>query len=62
MELCPLTCIEKDLFTIYVHEISVLITCADPEGGRGSRPPSEKNKAIGFLSNTGPDPLKILQR
>ena len=33
--------------------------CADPEGGRGSGPPSLKNhKAISFLSNTGPDPLK----
>ena len=33
--------------------------CADPEegGGRGSRPP-EKSQNIGYLSNTGPDPLK----
>ena len=30
---------------------------ADPEGGQGVRtPPPPKN--IGFLSNTGPDPLK----
>ena len=28
-------------------------------GGRGSGPPLENNKTIGFLSNTGPDPLKI---
>ena len=29
-------------------------------GGRGSGPPTLKNhKNIGFLSNTGPDPLKI---
>ena len=39
--------------------------CADPEGGggaRGSHPPSlshlENHKAIGLLSNTGPDPLE----
>ena len=32
--------------------------CADPEGGRGSRHPLENHKAIGFLSNTGPDPLE----
>ena len=34
---------------------------ADPEGGRGSGPPPplKNNKNIGFLSNTGPDPLKI---
>ena len=32
------------------------VTCADPEGGQGS--PSENQKAIMFLSNTGPDPLK----
>ena len=35
--------------------------CADPEGG-GARiqtpPPPEKSQKIGFLSNTGPDPLK----
>ena len=28
--------------------------CADPDGGGGL----EKHKAIGFLSNTGPDPLE----
>ena len=34
------------------------ISCADPEGDRGSKPPPLKNhKNIGFLSNTGPDPL-----
>ena len=36
--------------------------CADPEGGgdRGSRPPfpPEKSQKIGFLSNSGLDPLK----
>ena len=39
-------------------------TWADPEGGGtgglGSPPPPLKNhKNIGFLSNTGPDPLEI---
>ena len=29
-------------------------------GGRGSRPPSENHKNIGFLGNTGTDPLKIM--
>ena len=34
------------------------IACADPEGGQGVRSPSLKNhKNIGFLCNTGPDPL-----
>ena len=33
--------------------------CADPEGGgQGVRTPLKNNKNIGFLSNTGPDPLK----
>ena len=27
-------------------------------GGRGSGPPLKNHKNIGFLSNTGPDPLK----
>ena len=35
-------------------------TCADPEGDRGTGPPSLKNhKNIGFHSNTGLDSLKI---
>ena len=28
-------------------------------GGRGSGPPMVNYKNVGFLSNTGPDPLKI---
>ena len=34
---------------------------ADPDGGgdRVSRPPLKNHKNIGFLCNTGPDPLKI---
>ena len=38
-----------------------LHSCADPEGGgggRGSGTPLKNHKNIGFLSNTGPDPLK----
>ena len=33
---------------------------ADPEGGQGVRtpPPLKNHKNVGFLSNTGPDPLK----
>ena len=32
--------------------------CADPEGGGGPDPhPLENHKNIGFLSNTGPDPM-----
>ena len=36
----------------------IWITCADPEGGEGPRPSLKNHKAIGFLSNTVPDPLK----
>ena len=34
--------------------------CADPEGGggHGVLTPPKNHKNIGFLSNTGPDPLK----
>ena len=38
-----------------------LVLWADPEGGQGVRTPpphSEKSQNIGFLCNTGPDPLK----
>ena len=36
------------------------IPCADPEGGPGFRtpPPLKNHNNIGFLSNSGPDPLK----
>ena len=36
-------------------------SCADPEEGQGVRTPTEKSQNIGFLSNTGPDPLKITE-
>ena len=32
--------------------------CADPEGRQGVWTPRKNHKAIGLLSNTGPDPLK----
>ena len=39
------------------------MACADPEGGgQGVRTPLKNHKNIGFLSNTGPDPLKKTQR
>ena len=36
------------------------VACADPERGTGvpDPPPLRTHKNIGFLSNTGPDPLK----
>ena len=38
---------------------SSAISWADPEGRTGGPdPPPEKSQNIGFLSNTGPDPLK----
>ena len=42
----------------------LLLSCADPEdgggggGGQGVRTPLKNHKNIGFLSNTGPGPLK----
>ena len=36
----------------------VLISCADPERGQGVRTSFKIHKNTGFLSNTGPDPLK----
>ena len=36
----------------------LLVPRADPEGGRGSGPTLKNHKNIGFISNTGPDPLK----
>ena len=36
--------------------------CANPDGGTGGpTSPLENHKNIGFLSNTGPDPLKNLK-
>ena len=48
-----------------IEKVRLPFTCMDPEGGdRGSDtppppPPSLKHhKNLGFLSNTGPDPMK----
>ena len=38
--------------------IRLSIAWADPEGGGGPDLPLKNHKNIGFLSNTGPDPLK----
>ena len=35
-----------------------LTLCADPEGGQGGPDPLKNHKNIGFLRNTGTDPLK----
>ena len=32
--------------------------CSDPKGGQEVRTPLNNYKALGFLSNTGPDPLE----
>ena len=41
------------------QHIFLASTCANPEWGQGVRTPLyHKNTCIGFLSNTGPDPLK----
>ena len=41
---------------------ATFLACADTEGGRCLAPPSLDNpKATGFLSNTSPDPPKIIK-
>ena len=35
-----------------------MIACAGPEGPGGPDPPLKKHRNIGFLSNTGPVPMK----
>ena len=43
-----------------IHSLTIY-ACADPDRGTGGLepypPPPEKSQKIGFLSNTGPDPL-----
>ena len=46
----------RSLFSVTVTLISG-VTCADPEGAGGPEPSLINHKNIGFLSNTGPDPL-----
>ena len=39
-------------------QLNVPKSCTNPEEGQGSAP-LKNHKNIGYLSNTGPDPLKI---
>ena len=64
----PFSCFKIIIMAINVEPDSrtsssmVAPSSADPDGGgdRGSGPPPQENyKNIGFLSNTGSDPLKI---
>ena len=48
---------ENLLLSQYLHYI-IRGTCADPDRGQGVQTPLENYKAIGFLSNTGPDSLE----
>ena len=43
------------------NSLNTLLLCADPDGGTGGPDPSplKNRKIIGFLSNTGSDPLEI---
>ena len=44
----------------YYDQMQLFCSCADPEGGGAGGPdPLENYKNIGFLSKTGPNPLKI---
>ena len=49
------------ILTLILSYTNIHFTWAGPEGGQGSGPPPRlitNHKSIGFLSNTGPDPLK----
>ena len=52
----------QQVFSLYLQWLQHM-PCEDPERGDrlGSGPPMKHHKTIGFLSNTGPDPLKILK-
>ena len=51
------------IFLLYLNQSKMLWAdfkmCGSRGGDRGSGPPLETYKNIGFLGNTGPDPLKI---
>ena len=56
----------RDIMTmrhhINMHGQNVMLnaqSCADPEGGGRVQTPLKNHKNIGFLRNSGPDPLKI---
>ena len=48
-----------NIFGNYQQYFSILNTCVDPEGGSGPPPPLKNHKIIGFLSNTGLDPIQF---
>ena len=48
---------KEEMAKFYVME-SMTETCMDPERGQGAGLPLKNYKNIGFISNTGPDPLK----
>ena len=51
------------LAILHLPEPRVLVPWADPEGGdRGSGPLLKNHTNIGFLSNSGRDPLKKSQK
>ena len=54
-------CILASLTLFILDTCTLVLSCADPEGGtRGpDPPPPKKSQNIGFLNNTGLDPLKI---
>ena len=43
------------------HDLRKNITCTDPEKGQGSGLTIKKIKNIGSISNTGPDPVKLIK-
>ena len=56
------TVADKEIMKFRDTGCTWVVACADPEGGgQGSGPPLKNHKNIGFLSNTGPDPLRILK-
>ena len=55
VDLCEMSLIVTTIYALV--SIQPVLPCADPEGG--TPPPLKNHKNIGFLSNTGLDPLKI---
>ena len=48
----------KEVKTLALKVCQEQFSSADPEGVEGVQAPLKNHKKIGFLSNTGPDPLK----
>ena len=56
--MCVTNCLDTahDIYTLYITKC---VAWVDQERGTGGPdPPLKNHKNIGFLSNTGPDPLK----